>query len=119
MTAPVQREVMVTGMRRVRMLGTYTIPDAALALGKSVPNFRRWINNGLIPAPYLKDRERGYFCFCTEELRIIGRILAEHEREFAYFCAAHEVTSNTIHQAIVGYRAITFGADSSDYDNER
>lgn len=110
---------MVTGMRRVRMLGTYTIPDAALALGKSVPNFRRWINNGLIPAPYLKDRERGHFCFCTEELRIIARILAEHERDFAYFCAAHEVTSNQIHQSILGYRAITFGADAADYDNER
>ncbi len=66
----------------------------------------------MIPPPYLKDRERGHFCYCAEELRIIARILAAHEQEFAYFCSKHETTSNNIYQSIHGYRAITFGADA-------
>lgn len=100
-------------MRKVRILDTYTIPEAAKALGKSEANFRRWITNDLIPSPYLKDRERSYYCYCVEELLIMARILAIHEREFVYFCAQHEMTSNQIHQQIHGYRATTFGADAS------
>lgn len=111
------REVAITGTRRVHRLGTFTIPEAAVALGKSVPNFRRWITHDLIPAPYLKDRERGYYCYCTEELRIMARILAAHEREFVYFCAAHEATSNQIQQAIQGYRSITFGVDETSNED--
>lgn len=95
-------------------MDTYTIPEAAVALGKSVPNFRRWVTGDLIPAPFLKDRERGYYCYSAEELRIIARVLHQHEQEFAYFCFKHETTSNVVHQSIMGYRNMHFGADPVD-----
>jgi hypothetical protein len=101
-------------MRRVRSLITFTIPEAAEALGKSLPNFRRWITTELIPPPYLKDASRGHYCYCIGELQILARILAAHEREYAYFCAKHETVSNQMHQMIGGFRAITFGADANN-----
>lgn len=90
---------------------TYTIREASEALGKSLANFRRWVNHELIPLPVFKDTARSYYCYTKEELQIIARILAEHEREFTYFCAKHETVSNQIHQSIMGYRARLMGVD--------
>ena len=92
----------------IRTLTTFTIPEAAEALGRSLANFRRWVNGELIPLPVLKDTSRGYYCYTREELLIIGRILTEHEREFSYFCAKHEAVSHRIHQTVMGYREQLF-----------
>lgn len=93
----------------VRTLETYTITEAAEALGRSIANFRRWVTGELIPAPFLKDTTRGNYCYCAEELRILLRILVEHERDYVYFGAKHVTVSNRMHQSIMGFRDITFG----------
>lgn len=90
---------------------TYTIPEAAAAMGRSLANFRRWVNGELIPLPVLKETGRGYYCYSREELRILSRILADHEREFSYFCAKHEAVSTRMHQSIMGYRAELFNIE--------
>lgn len=90
---------------------TYTVIEAAEALGRSIVNFRRWINNDLIPAPFLREQEssRKLFCYCTEELQLIARYLAQHERDYSYFGEKHETVIHQIAQAIHGYRDMTFG----------
>lgn len=88
---------------------SYTIPEAADAMGRSEANFRRWIDQGLIPAPYLKESVRQHLCYCRGELDILLRILIEHEREYRYFGAQHEQVSHRMFQNIMGFRDITFG----------
>lgn len=109
LTSGIRREVKAYGAGRSRIIDTYTIPEAAEALGKSLPNFRRWVTGELVPSPILKDTARSYFCYCAEELRIMARVLAEHERQYAYFCQSHQTTSNQIHQLITGHRNMQYG----------
>ena len=90
------------------MLETFSIIEAAGALGKSGPNFRRWVNEDLIPKPVLRETTRGHYVYSREELEIILLILLEHEKEYVYFGASHTVTSNKIHQAILGHRDILY-----------
>lgn len=90
------------------MLETFNIVEAGAAMGRSSPVFRRWVNGDLIPKPMLRDTTRQHYFYCRDELEIMARIIAEHEKEFAYFCASHEATSHKIHQAIHGYRDVTF-----------
>jgi hypothetical protein len=88
---------------------TYTIPEAADALGKSLSNFRRWLLNEWIPAPILSDTTRQVACFCVEELEILARVLATHERNFSYLCAQHTDVITNMSQLIHGYRDVEFG----------
>lgn len=83
---------------------TYTVPEAAHALGKSELTFKRWIAEDLIPEPILTDTVRGYKHYSVGELRVIARVLAEHEREFAYYTTKHEATKQRIMQGLEGFR---------------
>lgn len=90
------------------MLETFNIVEAAAALGRSGPVFRRWVHDDMVPKPILKDTTRQHYFYSRDELEIIQSILVEHEKEFAYFCASHSVTANKIHQAITGHRDIAY-----------
>ena len=90
-------------------LNTYTIIEAAEALGRSLPNFRRWVNNEIIPSAILRETSRNLFCYCSGELQLIAEILATHERDYAYLCEKHSQVIEEIAQAIHGFRDIHFG----------
>lgn len=83
----------------------FTVPEAARALGRAELTFKRWITDELIPAPLLVDTVRGYRHYSAGELRVIARILAQHEAEFMYYSIKHEQTRHLMHQAMQGYRS--------------
>lgn len=84
---------------------TYTIAEAAEALGKSLNAVRRWIADEMIPGPYLRDTSTRYLLYSRGELDIIAEALRIHAREFSYFRADHQSTIHEIHQRIQGYRS--------------
>ncbi len=84
---------------------SFSVPQAAAALGRSVITIRRWIESDKIPAPYLEDVQRHYLVYSVGELEVLARIIAQHEREFTYLASEHNDISLRIHQAIFGYRA--------------
>ncbi len=110
LTRGTEREVTIPGRARTRLMETYTIPEAADALGKSLPNFRRWLANELLPGPILTETARSNACYTVEELEIIARELAAHERQFAYLCEKHVETITRISQMIHGLRDVEFGS---------
>lgn len=85
---------------------SYTIPEAAEALGRSVLGFKRWITDGLVPPPVLRDTVRGYKHYSRGELEVIRREIARHEREFTYYSVKHESTVHMLWQAMQAYRAM-------------
>jgi hypothetical protein len=87
---------------------SYTVPEAAKALGRSLSNFRRWLDTEIIPAPVLSDTGRSYACYCVGELEIIAQELREHERNFVSLCASHTDTILRISQRIHGFRDTEF-----------
>lgn len=84
---------------------TYTIPEAAEALGRSVSNIRRWLDRDWIPAPHLRDASRGLAVYSQGELEVIRQELEAHEREYAYYGQQHEGMRHRMFQRIQGYRA--------------
>lgn len=88
-------------------VSTYTVPEAARALGRSSLTFKRWIADDLIPEPVLLDTVRHYRHYSAGELNIIARELAEHEKEFSYYTAKHNETKERIMQSMDGYRRIS------------
>lgn len=103
------RELTLPGRTRSRMLDSFTIPEAAAALGRSEPNFRRWLARELIPQPALLDASRGYLCYSLSELEIIAEELREHERTFQNLCETHTETIVRISQRIHGHRDVEYG----------
>lgn len=95
----------VDGMDHPVMACVYTIPEAARALGRSELTFKRWISEDLIPEPILQDTTRGYKHYSEGELKVIGEVIAEHEREFSYYTGKHELTRQRLMQRVQGYRA--------------
>lgn len=100
-----QREVFTPEMDHPVVAEVYTIPEAARAIGRSELTIKRWLMEDLIPGPILTDTVRRYRHYSRGELEIIARILADHEREFAYYTAKHEQTRHRLMQEIQGYRA--------------
>ncbi len=100
-----QREVFIEGMDHPQYAETFTIPEAAKALGKTELTLRKWIADDMLPAPVLKETQRNYAVYSSGELQIIARVLVEHEREFAYYRFDHSSTIERMHQAMHGYRA--------------
>lgn len=102
-----QKEVFVgEDLTRVPVtIEAFTIPETATALGRSELCVKRWIADGLIPPPVLKDTTRGYRHYSAGELSIIAAELKKHGADFAYLTSAHSVTINSIWQRIQGYRA--------------
>jgi hypothetical protein len=108
LTRGTDREVNIPGLTRTRKLETYTVPEAAEALGRSESNFRRWLQNEIVPAPFLVETTNKHVCYCLEELEIIGRHLAQHETGFASLCRSHDETITRMYQAIHGFRDMEF-----------
>jgi hypothetical protein len=80
------------------------VPEAAIALGKSEAQFRRWLETDIVPEPYLRESIRGHRVYERGELEQVARILARHAREFSYLGQAHQSVINDIHQHVHAYR---------------
>lgn len=100
-----EREILAGDMDVPVYAATFTVPEAARALGKSDLTLKRWIKEGLIPPPVLRDTRRGYLHYSEGELMVLAKILAKHERHMAYYSLTHEVTQHAIWQAMQAYRA--------------
>ena len=101
-----QKEVIAGDMDHPQVVEAYTIPEAAVALGRSELCVKRWIANGIIPPPLLVDTVRSYRHYSVGELRIIAEALYQHEQEFRYLSASHTRTITEIWQRLQGYRAL-------------
>ena len=99
------REVFHEDMETPAIVETYTIPQAAEALGKSEVNFRRWLQRDLVPAPYLRETTRNLLVYSRGEMQVLVEQLARHEESFAYYCAQHETAKHSIFQHMQAYRA--------------
>ena len=96
---------MIGEMDHPESIESFTVPEAAEALGRSEATIRRWLADDKIPAPILEDVQRHYKVYSVGEMRIIGQFLREHEREFTYLTTDHNNLVETLHQAVHGYRA--------------
>lgn len=101
----VDREVITGEMDHPVVANTYTVPEAARALGKSELTFKRWLSEDLVPEPVLVDTVRGYRHYSAGELAVMATVLAIHEREFSYYTTKHEETRHRLMQNVQGYRA--------------
>lgn len=99
------REVFSDEMDHPVSVISYTVPEAARALGRSELTFRKWLADDLVPEPILKDTARGYRIYSVGELQSIANILAAHEREFQYYSTKHETTKHRIFQQVQAYRS--------------
>lgn len=84
---------------------SYTIPEAAVALGRSVATIRRWVEADKIPEPYLRDVATNHRVYSVGELQVMARVIAQHEREFSYLVSGSTHTAQTLHQAVHAYRS--------------
>lgn len=85
---------------------SYTIPEAAEAMGKSLNTFRRWVDDELIPTPYLRDTSTGYRVYSRGEMDIISDALRIHALEFSYFRRDHSTVIHSINQRIQAHRSM-------------
>lgn len=99
------KELFTDEMEHPVCVEAFTIPEAAKALGRSELGLKRWITDGIIPPPYLKDTVRQYRHYSAGELLVIARVLKEHEEEFKYLAVKHTTTIHTMWQSIQAYRA--------------
>jgi len=84
---------------------SFTIPQAAEALGRSVSTIRRWIESDRIPRPYLTDTHKELRVYSAGELEVMARIIGQHERDFLYLTAENRHVVEHLHQAVHAYRA--------------
>lgn len=101
-----QREVVAGEMDHPAVVESYTLSEAAQALGRSELTLKKWINDDLVPEPVLRETIHGYRVYSVGELTIMARVLAEHERDYSYYTQQHDVTRNTMQQLLHGYRML-------------
>lgn len=82
----------------------YTIPEAAVALGKALLTLKRWIKQGIVPEPIVTDTVKGHKHYTKGELQTIARILIEHENEYTYLKLDHTDTVSRLHEVVTAYR---------------
>lgn len=85
---------------------SYSMQETADALGKSYLSIRKWVSDGILPPPILRDTVRNINVYSVGELLVIRRELRRHEAEFSYLCITHDLTINRIWQAVQGYRSM-------------
>jgi len=78
--------------------------EAATALDKNILTLKRWIKESLMPPPVITDTTYGYVQYSEGELKLIAKILKEHEEEFNYLHSTHTVTINQLWQQLESYR---------------
>lgn len=83
----------------------FTIPEAAVALGRAYLTFRKWIKDDMVPEPILRDTQSNHLLYSEGELQSIANVLAQHEREFQYYGQKHEHTKHRLFQQVQAYRA--------------
>lgn len=105
LTRGANREVTHNDLEHPVTVESFTVPEAAAALGKSEANLRRWLEADRIPGPYLRETTRGYLVYSYGELETIARVLHHHQQEYAYLTAQHEHVTHTMFQYIQAYRA--------------
>lgn len=86
------------------MVETYTLPQAARALGMSEPSLRRWVRDDMIPSPYLRETTRNLFVYSRGEIEVLARELAAHQQQYAYYCQDHQDRRHAIFQHMQAYR---------------
>lgn len=86
------------------MVESFTLPEAAKALGRTEITLKRWIEDDLIPEPILRDTSYGYRQYSVGELSVIAHELQEHEREFSYYALSHTACRERIMQHVFAYR---------------
>ena len=99
------REVTCEGLEEPVVRETFTIPEAAAALGRSEATLRRWITGDKLPPPYLRDLGRDYQVYSVGELEVVARYLMQHEHDFTYLVSQHTHVVEMLQQAISAYRA--------------
>lgn len=104
-TAGTLREVTTDDMEYPASVEAFTIPEAAIALGRTLQTLKRWIADDLIPDPILVDTTYRYRQYSVGELRVIAEELAAHEASFSYYGTAHVHVRERIMQRIYGFRA--------------
>jgi hypothetical protein len=107
------RELVLPGRARTIVAESYTVPEAAAALGRSESSFRRWLQSELVPAPVVSETVRNVACYTAGELEIIAAELALHERSFTNLCESHTDVVIRISQRIHGHRDTEFGQRNS------
>ena len=101
-----QRELYTDEMDHPVVVESFTVPEAAKALGRSEIGLKRWLSDGIVPPPILKDTVRNYRHYSAGELQVIARVLRDHEEEFRYLTVKHTPTIHTLWQGIQAYRAM-------------
>jgi hypothetical protein len=92
------------GSTTPQYMDAYSMLEAAEALGRDALNFKRWVQNGVIPPPVLHETRRGFKQYSYGELEVLRRELLVHWREFTYLSARHTDTVSRIWSAIQTYR---------------
>ena len=103
---PDYKEVVVQGTEECVYAYVYTVPRLAEALGRSIPTVKKWISEGLIPPPIIRDTSRNYAHYSVGEYEIIRTFLKERERTVGlqYLGASHAVDIERLHQQLEGFR---------------
>ena len=100
------KELFTDEMEHPMYAEAFTLPQAARALGRSELCLKRWVSEGLIPPPILRDTVRRYSHYSAGELAVIARVLRAHEQEFRYLASSHTHTIHTMWQSMQAYRAM-------------
>lgn len=85
---------------------TFTIREAADALGRSMSTLRRWVSDDRLPGPILEDTQHHYPVYSVGELEVIAREIARHEQEFVNLVTRHAHIVEQLQQAVFAYRSV-------------
>lgn len=97
--------MVIPGTGDIEVRETFSIAEAAKALGKSAMTIRRWVgDNELIPEPVLEDTVYHHKVYDRGELQLIAEALAAHEAEFSNLHQSHTDTIHRIAQSVDAYR---------------
>lgn len=104
MLKPTSKEVEVAGMDYPVIVDVYSISESATALGRSTVGIKRWIRDGILPPPIIKDSSHGWPHYSKGELKLIAKVVAQHEEEYEYLSHTHTLTINRLWQSIEAFR---------------
>lgn len=96
------REVNHETLEEPTSVETFSIPEAALALGRQELTLRRWIDADKVPAPYLQETVRGYKVYSLGEIETLARVLSTHHSAYLSSTDHHVITQ--IREHLHAYR---------------